>query len=168
MENKITKKKKSISFKRRLTRIWKRIKRFGRLFVEEVKELWNKFMNLPKRVKTIIYIWGAVLLIILIIIVAGHSNNVFLGDYKRLEEKMNEAALTYVQGYSLYMSKDNRLNLNLEVLKKEKLIDDEDISDKSCEGFSLVYYDDLNAEYVVDSYINCDKYTTEGYSDNKQ
>lgn len=167
MENKITKKRKGISFKKRLLRIWKKIKRFGKLFVEEVKNLWNKFIGLPKKVKNIVYIWGAVLLIVLIIIIAGHSNNVFLGDYKDLEEKMNEAAVTYVQGYQLYMSKDNRLNLNLEVLQKEELITNEDISDKSCEGFSLVYYDDLNAEYVVDSYINCDKYTTDGYSDYK-
>lgn len=167
MENKMTKKKKSVSFKKRMLRLVKRLKRLGKLFVEEVKNLWDKFMVLSKSTRTIIYIWCGVLLVVLIIIIAGHSNNVFLDDYKKLETNMNDAATLYAQGYQLYVSKDNRLTIDLEVLKSESLLDEEDIVDKSCEGFSLVYYDDLEAEYVVDSYINCEKYTTEGYSDYK-
>lgn len=167
MENKMTKKKKAMPFKKKMVRLVKRLKRLGKLFVEEVKSLWNKFMSLPKTTRNIIYIWCGVVLVILIIIVAGHSNNEFLNDYKRLEEKMNEVTIDYVQTYQIYSGYDNKLKLDLEVLKEENLISDEDIADKSCEGFSIVYYDDIEAEYRVDSYINCSKYTTEGYSDYK-
>lgn len=167
MENKMTKKKKSVSIKKRMVRLVKRLKRLGQLFIEEVKNLWKKFIGLPKTVKTVVYIWCGVLLAILIIIVAGHSNNIFLDDYKSLEEKMNEATTDYVQGYQLYMGYENKLSLNLEVLKNEGLIEEEDVVDKSCEGFSIIYYDDLEAEYKVSSYINCSKYTTKGYSDYK-
>ena len=34
----------------------------------------------------------------------------------------------------------------LDILKEENLISDEDIADKSCEGFSIVYYDDKYAD----------------------
>ena len=42
-----------------------------------------------------------------------------------------------------------------------------ELTDKSCSGFSLVYYDDVSEKYVTNSYINCSKYTTDGYSDYK-
>lgn len=167
MENKMTKKKKVVPFKKKMVRLVKRFKKLGKLFVEEVKNLWNKFMSLSKTVRSIVYIWCGVVLVVLVIIVAGHSNNEFLSDYKSLEEKMNDATIDYVQGYRVYRGYDNKLKLDLEVLKEEKLITDDDIADKSCEGFSIVYYDDIDAEYHVDSYINCSKYTTEGYNDYK-
>ena len=44
---------------------------------------------------------------------------------------------------------------------------DDDIKENKCEGFSVSYYDDKKEDYVINSYINCKKYTTRGYSDYK-
>ena len=44
---------------------------------------------------------------------------------------------------------------------------EEDIAHKSCDGFSIVYYDDEQDEYVIDSYLNCKKYTSKNYWDYK-
>ena len=80
---------------------------------------------------------------------------------------MNAGAIDYVTTYSLYPTKDSKLKLDLEILKEDNHIYPEDIKDKSCVGFSLIYYDDKDEKYVADSYINCEKYTTKGFSDYK-
>ncbi len=168
MENKTNKaktrkKKVKINFKK----IKKTFITIGENISAKVKELWAKFMALPKKTRQIVYIWVTVLLIIVILIIAGSNNKNFLKDYQTLETTMNSAVLSYVEENEYYPPKDNKLKLDLDFLLEENLVYSEEIKDKSCRGFTLAHYDDKNSKYVVNSYINCDKYTTEGYEDYK-
>ena len=95
------------------------------------------------------------------------SSNKFFDKYKELEQEVNDAALKYVNKNEIYVSKENKLILDIEILQKEKYITNNDFKDKSCEGFSVIYYDDLQEEYKIDSYLNCKDYTTENYWDYK-
>lgn len=164
-EKKFTKKlkRKKINFKK----IKKSFINLAKKIVKKVKELWAKFMALPSKVRYIVYIWSVVFLIVVVLIVASRNNNEFLKDYQNLENAMSSGALDYVNSHSLYPVKDNKLKLDLELLTEDNYVYEEDINDKSCVGFSLVHYDDKDEKYVVSSYINCDKYTTDGYSDYK-
>ncbi len=168
MENKTNKVKTK---KKKLKINFKKIKRFfitiGKTISSKVKELWNKFMSLPKVTRQIVYIWSGVILIILVLIIAGSNNKTFLKDYQTLEKTMNSAVLSYLEENEFYPSKDNKLKLDLDFLLEENRVYAEEVKDKSCRGFTLSHYDDKNSKYVVNSYINCDKYTTEGYEDYK-
>jgi hypothetical protein len=52
-------------------------------------------------------------------------------------------------------------------LKEEKYLSTTAIDDDTCDGFSVVYYDDDKSEYVIDSYLNCKRYTSKYYWDYK-
>ena len=38
------------------------------------------------------------------------------------------------------------------------------VTDKTCRGYGLVYYDEEDSDYVVNSYINCKHYTTKNFA----
>ncbi|MGN1371880.1 MAG: hypothetical protein ACI4XM_06380 [Candidatus Coprovivens sp.] len=155
-------KKKSILKKMKIvfTRLLKKI-------VNWFKELWKKFMSLPSKTRYIVYVWLVIFILIISLILLSNSNKVFLQDYIDTENAISSGALDYVTSNSLYPVKENKLKLDLDFLREDNYVYDSAIKDNSCTGFSLVYYDDKNEDYVVNSYINCDKYTTKGYSDYK-
>lgn len=140
--------------------IWKNVCKF-------FKTLYGRFMNLPQNVRSIIYVWAVVVFIVVLMIVLTSSNNQFLKQYVTIENEMNASTLDYVKSNELYAVSSNKLKLDLNVLLDYDYLYEDAISDKTCEGFSLVYYDEEKEDYDVDSYINCDKYTTSGYSDYK-
>ena len=140
--------------------LWKKV-------LEKLKDLKDKFMALPVITRKIIYIWSGVVVIVFILIFASYNNGVLLDKYYSMEKEMNASALDYVETNELYPVIGSKLKLDLEVMKEYNYIYEEDIADNSCEGFSLVYYDDIDKEYVIDSYVNCNKYTTKGYADYK-
>lgn len=168
MENKELKNKK-VGKKKKFT-----LKKVKKVFVNlfnaignKVKALWKKFKSLPNTTKYIIYVWAIIFILIVVLILVSNSNNGFLKDYKNLEKALNAGALDYVETNSLYPVKDNKLKLDLEFLLEDNYVYAEDVKDKTCSGFALVHYNDETKEYVVSSYINCEKYTTEGYNDYK-
>lgn len=167
MENKKSNISKTKKKKLSLKKIKKIFVNIGRKIVKYVKSLWEKFMALPRNTRYIVYVWGVVFLVIVFLIAISRGNNIFLEDYQNLEKAMNVGALDYVETYSLYPVKGNKLKLDLEFLEENNYVYSEDIKDKTCAGFSLVHFDDEEEKYVISSYINCDKYTTEGYSDYK-
>ena len=50
---------------------------------------------------------------------------------------------------------------------EEKYLNSAILNDNTCEGVSVVYYDDNKNDYVVDSYLNCKRYTSKNYWDYK-
>ena len=155
------KKKKSFKKIRKFfVELWKKVKGW---FVYLIKQ----FLNLPKKIRYIIYVWSIVVLLIVIIIVASSTNNKYLSKYEQIEEDINYATSVYVREKALYPLQENKLKLDINVLIDENLMYDDDIKENKCEGFSVSYYDDKKEDYVINSYINCKKYTTRGYSDYK-
>ena len=164
MENKkIVVKKKKFTLKK--------VKRFFinlfKLIGEFFKNLYNKFMSLKKHVRYIVYVWAGVFLLIIILIIISVSNNRFKADYVQIENKINDAALRYVKDNNLYPLRANKLEVSLDMLKDFGYIRESEIEDSSCCGYAKVYYDTDTDSYTSTPYINCKKYTSEGYKENK-
>lgn len=167
MEKEVKKKKRSkisIAFKN----IWKRIKKFFSKIGKVFKRLILKFKKLPKYVKNIVYIWLVIIIVIILLIVLCGKNKLFIGGYNDLEESMNVATLKYVKENEVYPAKGNKLNLDLQFLTDEGYIHESEIKDKTCSGYSNVYYDDVKKNYVVKSFLKCRKYKTAEYDDYKK
>lgn len=166
--------KKKSTFKKKVLRFGKKLRKLWSLFISELKSLGKKFTDLPKTTKYIIYVWVAVFIIVVALIFAGHNNNSFLQKYQSIENMMNEETLNYVKENSLYMSKDNKLKIDLEVLKEEMhMANSLDISDTckencfndydvfankgECDGFCLLEYSKSKDDYLIED-------TCEGFS----
>ena len=162
MDRKIKKKKSA----------WVKIKKIARAtwkeFLEFVKKMYKNFMALPTKVRYIVYIWFFVILLILILIIGSVSSSKFMNEYVEIENTISKAALEYIEYKGIYPVKDNELILDMEVLKDSNYLEEDDITDNTCSGFSAIYYKDVDKEYVVKSYINCKKYTTKGYLEYKK
>ena len=74
--------------------------------------------------------------------------------------------IDYVKTNNIYPIKANPLKLSSEAMINLGYLYDSSITDKSCYGYSMVYFDDSTNDYVVKSYLNCNKYTTKGYDEN--
>ncbi len=150
------------------------LKRIKRIFINVWKEivhffksLYERFMELPKNIRYIIYVWLGVIAIILVIIIATTTNNKYLDKYELIESDMNKAMLDYVQENELYPLSESKLKIDVNVLIDYNYLNESDIIDNKCQGFSVAYYSEDKEDYVINSYLNCKNYTTKGYSDYK-
>ena len=150
-----------------LNKLKKSFKKIFNNFKKFCIKLWNMFLELPKKSRIIILVWIAILAIILLIICFSNNTNKFYDKYATFENNISTKALRYVEENDIFTTKDNKLVINLEILQQENYVTTDDISDKTCEGISVVYYDDAKDEYVVDTYLNCEKYTSKNYWDYK-
>ena len=154
-----TKKKSNIG--KKIANFFKKVgKAIADLFMKGV----NKFRSLPKYIRIIVYIWTAIVLILIILVIGVDNNKKKLAEYQKMEEAVRTAAIAYSESHDFYSTVTKKLKVNVEVLQEEKLLSKDDI-DRSCHGFALVYYNDSTDEYIADSYINCNKYTTKGYGE---
>lgn len=149
-----------IKTKKLCIKIWDYIKKV-------VKQLKDKFMELPKKIRMIVYVWGAVLVVLLLFILATSSSKKFYNKYSTFEDNLSAATLRYVMDKKIYATIDKKITVDLAVLKEEKYLSTIAIDDNTCDGFSVVYYDDDKSEYVIDSYLNCKRYTSKYYWDYK-
>lgn len=159
-------------------KIKKGLSNFKKKFIKTLKKLWlaiktlvvdlyKKFMELPKKVRYVIGVWVLVVVILLVFIGGADSTNKFYAKYAKYEEAITKKALIYVNQNNIYATRDNKLIVDLEVLKEGNFVTKNDIDDDTCEGISVVFYDDEKDDYVIDSYLNCKKYTSENYWDYK-
>ena len=157
--------------KKKIKIFLKNIKKIFKKLIKFVKDagiqLWNKFMKLPKKVRLVFYIWFIVIIFVCLFIAISSASKRQLNKYESFEKSMSEASLKYVEDKNIYATKSNKLKINLETLVDEKYLGSFAISDKSCDGISVVYYDDFKEEYIINSYLNCKKYTTDNYWDYK-
>lgn len=156
----------------------KNIKDFGKLlkkyflkFVSFMKnfvvDLYKKFMELPKKVRYIIGVWVVVVILLVSFIACSNSSKKFYEKYTLFEQNISARALEYVKDRGIYATQDHKLVLDLEILKEENYIGGSELIDNTCEGISVIYYNDEKDEYVIDSYVNCDDYTSKNYWDYK-
>lgn len=150
-----------------LNKIKRIFKEIGKSIGEFFKKLWQKYKELPSKVKLIGFIWLIILIVIVVLITSSSSNNKTLKAYHEYETKINDAALKYVENNNYYGTRDNKVKVDLEELKDANLITEKDLPDNTCKGYSLTYYDDETSSFNSVSYINCKKYTSEDYYDYK-
>ena len=139
-----------------LYKVWKKI-------CTVFKNLWASFMSLKSYVRAIVYVWVAIAVVLVAFILLSNSNNKFVKAHEDIELAIKNATLDYVKSNNVYPTEAKPVKLSLDMLKLDNYIYESDITDKSCKGYSTVYYDDEHYDYKVKSYINCDKYTTDGY-----
>lgn len=159
MKNEVGKRKK-----RRKKFTLKKIKRIVR---ESLKGLKGYVHKIPSKVRIVIIIWVVILLLIVAMVLAGNANKKFLDGYADIESKMNEATLQYVSEKEIYPTNYKPLNISLDTLVDFKYFDEKILDDKICKGYSSIYYDDMDEEYVVNSYLNCSNYTSKGYEESE-
>ena len=143
------------------------ISKFLKKVLNQIKKIFNEFMNLPDHIRKIIYVWLIIILIFILLAIISSSNNNYLDKYKQLENDMNISALDYVKSNEIIPGEENKLRLDLNVLVDFNFLYEEKVFDKTCEGFSLIYYHETEEDYKISSYLKCKKYTTKGYSDYK-
>lgn len=83
--------------------------------------------------------------------------------YKNLELKFKNATLDYMNDYRYDMSSQimSVTSDTLEGLNYISMVDQ--FGNKTCDGYSNVFYDEVNEEYVIKSFIRCTNYISEGY-----
>lgn len=157
--------------KKKKKSVWNRVKRIFKMVVKEIgeffKNIYKKFMSLSKSIRYVIGVWVIILVLLLVLIVGSNKNAEFLKEYAIMEDEMNLSALDYVESNELYPTKENKLILDMELLRDLSYLYDDYVVDDNCAGFSVVYHNGDTEKYVINSYVNCEHYTTKGYSDYK-
>lgn len=83
--------------------------------------------------------------------------------YNNIENSLKEATLEYLKTYPTDLSNDI-LKVSSGTLINLKFIDKiyDQTGSSTCTGYSNVYQD-IDGDYVINSYISCVNYITEGY-----
>lgn len=157
----VSEKKKNI-MKKKVRKIVQKVKMF---FVDNFNKIKNKYNSLDKFSKQIIFVWLGVLLIIVCMSIFVSLSKASLKKYTNMEQAMDEAAFNYAYNNDVYGTKDEKVILPLKSLLLTDDLSEEDVAHKSCDGFSVIYYDDELEKYIVESFISCDRYTSEFYND---
>lgn len=151
---------------------WKRFKRImknlGKVFKEEILNFLNKIKNLSTPLKNILKIWILIFIIILVMLIVCNSNNKMIAKHQKIENAVKIAAQEFVKKEELYSSANQRLNVDMNVLLDNGFLDSSKVTDKTCNGYASIYWNEKKEEYVIESYINCKRYTTDGYKENKE
>lgn len=168
IKKKVDEKAKMVSEKKkeiRKKKIQKFVYSFKKFFIDLYKNIKNKYVSMDKTAKQVLLIWVCVVLVIVGMIAFVSLNNVFMKKYTDMEKAMDNAALNYVNSTDLYGTKDEKVKLPLKSMLLSNDLTEEDLAHDSCDGFSIVYYDDELEKTVVESYISCDRYTSDFYND---
>ena len=159
--------KSSIKKKNNFFKKFKKIlKKLLKIIVVSIKSLWESFMGLSLTVRYVIGIWAIVLFLIVGFVFLSSYNTKMMAEYSAIEKSLDVAALDYVKTNNVYPVKSNPLKLSSDAMINLGYLYESDITDKTCYGYSLIYFDDKDNDYHIESYLNCKKYITEGYSKN--
>lgn len=123
--------------------------------------IYNNFMKLKLVWRRVIILWIIILLIIILLIIFSGTNKASNNKHKKIENAINIAAINYVTDKGLYGTVDQKLRISIDELIDENYFSLDDLKDKSCTGYSLIYYE--NDVHHADSYLLCKNYTTDGY-----
>ena len=123
--------------------------------------IYNNFMKLKLVWRRVIILWLIILLIIILLIIFSAVNKKNNDKHKEIENALNVAVVDYVTDKGLYGTKDQKLRISIDELIDEEYFSADDLKDKTCTGYSLIYYE--NDAHHADSYLLCKNYTTDGY-----
>lgn len=163
-------KKVILTKKKSVKNLFKNLKK---LFINLLKKVIKKYNSLDAFYKKIIKVWGIVLVVLLIFLIFVGVSTKDINLYTDWENKVKEAGLKYAEDNQLYTNASKPLIIQHEALIDNGYLYESDIPNKSCTGYAKVIYsineddENGNGEFKVSSYINCKKYTTDGYSENK-
>jgi hypothetical protein len=164
MELERKEKRKRLTFKGKVKRVIRIIFRFFYNIYAGIKNAYDK---LNKTGKLIAKVWCVIAVIILVLLLLIGLNKTHTSKYEAFEEKMNEAIVKYYKDEEFYANEKSPIRVKVEELFDLKYLEEKDLPDSSCTGYSIVYStDDDNTEIESKSFLNCKKYTTENYYKN--
>ena len=155
--------KKVLSTKKKKSKFARVMKAIGDSILESLGNLVKKFKKTSKEFKILLGVWLAVILIIIIVVCMVNANKKTIAKHEKIQSEVKTAALDYVKEKKLYPTSNQKLRLNMEVLIENGNLYKDSISDKTCVGYALVYFDEAKENYVIEPYISCKNYVTEGY-----
>lgn len=141
----------------------KNIKKLKNKLRNVYKNIFKYIKSMDKTTKRLIILWSIIVAVIIILIFVCNYNNSNNKKHFEYEKNISSAALSYVQEFELYPTSNQKLKLDIEVLKENRDLDVNDVIDDTCSGYAEIYYDADSEKYVIDSYISCDNYQTSGY-----
>ena len=147
-------KKKKNGFKRFLRKI-------GNFFVN----LKNNFFRLKKKVRYIIYVWLIVIVVLLVLVGCSNHNAKNVEAHQKIEAELRNATLTYVSRNEIYPNVSNKWKVTIDQLKELKYITDSEITDKTCKGYSIIYYNENINDYVEQDDVLMTLYTNKEITD---
>ena len=116
-----------------------------------------------KKMRIISYVWGSILVIIVIgLTVVGFIYKDHQKEYKNLEKQIEESAKKYVEEKFLYPEDKEKIKVTLEQLTSEQLIQDFKINGEDCDGYVIVYKNQGVFKYTPK--IKCPKYQSPKYN----
>lgn len=140
-----------------------KLKRFLKKIKRKVIKLMDKLKSSSKQFKILLIMWLTIILIVILLFILCSNNNKNIKNHKKMEKAIAAASLLYVEENEIYPTVYQKLKLNMQTLVESEVLDEDDVTDKSCEGYSIIYYDESEEKYQIDSYLKCDKYVTDGY-----
>lgn len=118
-------------------------------------------MNL-KKMQLVSFIWGAILIIIVIALtIFGFWYKSLTKEYKEFEKTLVEKTKEYCLDKVLL--NNNNMKITLDELKEEKVLENLKIKDTECEGYIEIQYTKENYKYSP--FIKCGNYKTKGYKE---
>ncbi len=163
--------KKNVNTKvvKKKSTFWRRTKRTFKKLIRGIVKFFimlkDKFMSLPKKLRYIICVWVIVLVVLFIMIVGSKKTADNLVSYHEMENMLSEATLSYVTKQELYPNVGKKLRVDMNLLIDENYLSEAYVTDKTCIGYSIVYYNEEKGEYKIDPYINCKHYTTKNFAE---
>ena len=155
--------KKNTSKKNKKSKFVRILKEIGKSIVDSFKNIEKKFKETSKEFKVILGIWIIVLIVILIVLFSVKFNKSNKVKHEKIENEIKVAALNYVKDKNLDATANQKLRLNMEIFIDDGYLYKESITDNTCSGYVLVYYDEYKDNYEIEPYISCKNYVTEGY-----
>lgn len=115
-----------------------------------------------KGMKKISFVWGAILVIIVIgLTVIGFVYKNKSNDYKNMEKNLVEITKKYVELKFLYPDPNQKLKISFSELKQNDLIEELKKDDQECDGYVIIKNNGTAYEYK--GYVSCPNYSTKGY-----
>ena len=153
------------------------IKKFFKNIVNKVKKIVvliiDKYKSLDKLYQTIIKAWTILLFVLCIFLIVLSTKSKDLSSYYEWEDYLEAQAILYAKDNDIVAPGNKPLIISDDALAIENYID-KDAPSNTCLSYVKVYFSYDNdsetgaGEYKSEAYINCKKYTTLGYSENKK
>jgi hypothetical protein len=155
--------KKNTNKKTKKSKFVRILQEIGKSIVDSFKNFAKNFKKSSKEFKIILGIWIIVVIVVLVVLFSVKFNRSNKIKHEKIENEVKVAALAYVKDKKLDATANQKLRLNMEIFIDDGYLYKESITDNTCNGYVLVYYDEYKDNYEIEPYISCKNYVTDGY-----
>ena len=119
-----------------------------------------------KKTKVLFAIWAIIVVVIIVLLtVMGLILKDRAEKYGELEAEMVDSVKNYAKDNSIFDDNLNEALIEGKILIESGYLDSLEVNKDICEGYVIVR--NTNNSYLYEPFIKCDKYTTDGYLEEK-